>query len=122
MAATRLTVAEAVLFLVENFSPLDVIELDIVTKVQVNVVAEPKKVEKKVNKAIFEVTELADPAEVTVDDLVYFDYTNPGNGPVERVGFVLKAEHGRILLEDLSVGGKPRWFDHDYIEDIYLLA
>ncbi len=122
MASTRMTVAEAVFFLVENFSPLDVIELDITTKVSVSVANEPKKTERIVSNNIFTANELDDPTDLEVDDLVYFDYTNPGNGPVERVGFVLKAERGKVLLEDLSVGGKPRWFDHDFIEDIYLLS
>lgn len=118
MAAKRMTVAEAVLLLMEQ-NPCEEIEFEVVAKVTVTPVASPEKV---VNKNIFEADELKTPGNVEVDDLVFFDYTNPGNGPVTRVGFVLKAEYGRILLEDLSVGGKPRWFDHLFIEDIYLLS
>lgn len=120
MAAKKMTVAEAVVLLLENFGPFDVVEFDFTTKVTVTPVA--PVVAERVNRKIFEVEELEDPADIDEGDLVYFDYTNPGNGPVERVGFVLKADFGKILLEDLSVGGKPRWFDHDFIEDIYLLS
>lgn len=123
MAATRMTVAEAV-FLLMQADPLEEIELDVVAKLTVSQVGPLKteKVAKKVSKNLFEVAELEEPADAEVGDLVFLDYDNSGSGPVTRVGFVLKNENGKILLEDLSVGGSPRWFSHSFIEDIYLLS
>lgn len=117
MAATRMTVAEAVLLLMQA-DPLEEIEFDVVAKVTVSRGQQAKSVKKN----IFEVDEVKDPADVDLGSLVFLDYDNPGNGPVTRVGFVRKNENGKILLEDLSVGGKPRWFDHDFIDGIYLLS
>lgn len=122
MAATRMTVAEAV-FLLMQADPLEEIEFDVIARVTVTPVSKTEKPGVSVKKQVFDVLEgLGDPADAKVDDLVFFDYTNAGNGPVTRVGFVLKTDYGKILLEDLSVGGNPRWFDHDFIEDIYLLS
>lgn len=117
MAATRMTVAEAV-FLLMQADPLEEIEFDVVAKVTVTPVASLKKV---VKKNIFEAEELSDPADAEVNDLVYLDYGNPGEGPITRVGFVLANDHGSLLVYDLSVDGVRR-FDHDFVEDIFLLS
>jgi hypothetical protein len=121
------SVADLVLYLLENFDPtanVEVLELivDVNAKVRVYKPScdEKPSHEKKVNKEVFTVTELDDPDEVNVGDLVYFDYTNAGNGPVTRVGFVVSDNYGSLLLYDLTVDGLRR-FDHDFMEDIFLL-
>jgi hypothetical protein len=118
------SVADLVLYLLDNFDPtanVEVLELivDVNAKVRVYKPSHEKKVE-KVNKEIFTPIELNDPEDVSEGDLVYFDYTNAGNGPVTRVGFVVSDDYGSLLLYDLTVDGLRR-FDHDFMEDIFLL-
>jgi hypothetical protein len=120
MPVKKMTVAEATLLLLTNFSPYDEIEFDFTLKVTVST---PTKVSvaKLVSKNIFEIAVLGDPSDAEEGDLVYLDYTNPSSGPVTRVGFVLTNDHGSLLIYDLSVDGVRR-FDHGFIEDIHLLS
>jgi hypothetical protein len=73
-------------------------------------------------KQIFETGKFLenDTPDIRNDVMIYFNYLNPKDGPITRVGVILENKDNTILLWDFSVDG-IREFSHVYMTDVHYL-
>lgn len=90
-------------------------------------VTEPDEEGENVPEVIFEEFPYTGPVEKLAfeeGDLAYFDYENPGEGPITRCGYFIRySEDGESgLFYDLSVGNYRNFRFEDMMEVVFLVS